>query len=171
MYKRQVPPLTVLTLPLPLLKKTDRVGTLGICSIPFFTKNNQEVFRSNRSNHSNALEMQLRHAISGGQVLRISGARNSKGIVVLRPCLSIALDHLQTSGRPKLESSFLCRCFFSPLKSLISVRSDYATPNTPNTFGPDLEKRLLYWKTILCCTTGRRRALLLHCSCDQRLVM
>ena len=44
-------------------KKTDRVGTLGICSIPFFTTTNQEIFRSNRSNRSNALEMKLRHAL------------------------------------------------------------------------------------------------------------
>ena len=54
---------TILTLPLPLPKKTDRVGSLGICSIPFFTTTNQEIFRSNRSNRSNALEMKLRHAL------------------------------------------------------------------------------------------------------------
>ena len=53
-----------MTLPLPLPKKTDRVGTLGIVSIPFFTITNQEIFRSNRSNRSNALEMELRHALT-----------------------------------------------------------------------------------------------------------
>ena len=55
---------TILTLPLPLPKKTDREGTLGICSIPYFTTTNQEIFRSNRSNRSNALEMKLRHTLS-----------------------------------------------------------------------------------------------------------
>ena len=40
------------------------MGTLGICSIPFFTTTNQDIFRSNRSNRSNVIEMNLRHTLS-----------------------------------------------------------------------------------------------------------
>ena len=92
----------------------DRVGTLGICSIPFFTTTKQEIFRSNSSDRSNALEMKLRHTLSvplATTINAVYAARlhvysSSAAFTVVSPCAGFGAFVIANGWRDLVFVSF-----------------------------------------------------------------